>query len=167
LTGNQHNSIVVYMIPDFVDVGGPWQVLPPGVHDATLEEIEARFTTSDRRKYLFAGFKSAVVALQNAGCRSIFLDGSFVTTKPMPGDFDVCWDPSGTDDTRLDPVFLDFSDGRREQKKRFGGEFFPTTSLADGAHFFPDFFQTDKYTGSKKGIIRIQFSTHRRRKVVL
>jgi len=42
----------VYMIPAFVDIGGPRKVLPPGVHNATLEEVEKRFAMSDHRKYL-------------------------------------------------------------------------------------------------------------------
>ena len=145
------------MIPAFVDIGGPWKVLPPGIHNATLEDVETRFATSDHRKHLFSGFKSGVMALRKAGCHKIFLDGSFVTEKPIPGDFDVCWDPMRVDHTKLDPVFLDFSDRRKKQKERFHGEFFPASWLANGKHFFFDFFQIDKYTGNAKGIICIQF----------
>ncbi len=145
------------MIPGFVDIGGPWNVLPPGVHDATLKELEARFATSDHRKHLFSGLKSGVMTLRRAGCRKIYLDGSFVTEKPFPGDFDVCWDDIGIDDTKLDPVFRDFSDIRKKQKERFYGEFFPARVLADGRHRFTDFFQTDKDTGKAKGIICIEF----------
>lgn len=161
----QHYRCVI-MIPDFIDVGGPWQVLPPGVHDATLEEIEGRFATPARRRQLFLGLKNAVAALQHAGCREVLVDGSFVTAKPLPGDFDACWDPVGVDAAKLDPVFLDFSDGRKEQKRRFAGELFPSTARADGTHFFRDFFQIDKYTGNAKGIIRVHLSPKQRRKVV-
>ncbi|HUW19600.1 MAG TPA: hypothetical protein VMW16_09880 [Sedimentisphaerales bacterium] len=146
------------MIPDCIDVGGPWNVLPPGVYYATLEEIEARFATSDHRKRLFSGFRKGVLALRKAGCRKIFLDGSFVTEKPIPRDFDVCWDPMGVDISKLDRVFLDFSDRRKKQRECFQGEFFPATCLADGRHFFFDFFQIDKYTGNAKGIICISVS---------
>jgi len=146
------------VIPDFIDVGGPWNVLPPGVYYATLEEIEERFATSDHRKYLFSGFRKGVLALRKAGCRKIFLDGSFVTEKPMPADFDVCWDPIGVDPTKLDPVLLDFNDRRKKQKECFYGEFFPANLLADGKHFFFDFFQIDRHTENAKGIICIRFS---------
>jgi hypothetical protein len=145
------------MIPDFIDIGGPWRVLPPGVHSATLEEIELRFATSDHRKRLFSGFRNGVTSLHKAGCRKIFLDGSFITEKPIPGDYDVCWDSMGVNDAKLDPVFHDFSDRRKKQKDRFYGEFFPTNSIADGKRFFFDFFQIDKYTGNAKGIICIHF----------
>mgnify|MGYP006302624461 CR=1 FL=1 len=144
------------MIPAFVDVGGPWEVLPPGVHDATLEEVRIRYATSDHRKRLFDGFVEGVIALRKAGCRTILLDGSFVTAKPTPGDFDACWDPVGVDVKKLDPVLLDFAHARKNQNARYGGEFFPASALADGAHFFHEFFQIDRHTGSAKGIIRIK-----------
>jgi len=147
----------VYVIPDFVDIGGLWKVLPPGVHDATLEEVEALFASSEHRKRLFAGFKEGVIALRKAGCHKIFLDGSFITGKPIPCDFDVCWDPMGVDVAKLNPVFLDFSDNRKKQKERFRGEFFPTHLVADSKHSFFDYFQIDKYTGNAKGIICIKF----------
>jgi len=155
-TPTQHYSCV--MIPNFVNVGGPWKVLPPGVHDATLKEVEARFAMSDHRKRLFSGFRRGVMALRKAGCRKIFLDGSFVTEKPIPGDFDACWDPMGVDPTKLDSVLLDFNDRRKKQKECFHGEFFQANLLADGEHFFFDFFQIDRHTGNVKGIIRIRFS---------
>ncbi len=148
------------MIPAFLDIGGPWKVLQPGVHVATLEEVEDRFAISDHRKRLFAGLKKGIFALRKAGCRKIFLDGSFITEKPIPADFDVCWDPVGVNHVKLDPIFLDFSDGRKKQKERFHGEFFPANCLADGQRFFFDFFQIDKYTGNAKGIICIRFSNN-------
>lgn len=157
LTTGRHKNIVVYVIPDFVDIGGLWKVLPPGVHDTTLEEVESRFSTSERRKRLYSGFREGVMALCKAGCRKIFLDGSFVTEKTNPGDFDVCWDPVGVDTAKLDPVFLDFSEGRKKQKEMFKGEFFPAHLYADGKHPFLDFFQIDKYTSLAKGIICIEF----------
>lgn len=145
------------MIPDSVDIGGPWKILPPGVHIATLKEIEARFAISEHRKRLFSGFRSGVMALRRAGCRRIYLDGSFVTEKPIPGDYDVCWDSVGVNTAKLEPALLDFSNKRKKQKACFHGEFFPADYLADGKHFFLDYFQIDKYTGNAKGIICIKF----------
>ena len=91
-----------------------------------------------------------------AGCGTIYLDGSFVTDKPLPGDFDVCWDPVGVDPSKLDPVFLNFDDYRAAQKARFMGEFFPS-SMREGAtgHTFLDFFQVEKFTGGKKGVLTV------------
>jgi len=154
-TSTQQYSCV--MVPKFVDIGGPWKVLPPGVHNATLKEVEARFATSDYRKRLYSGFINGVKSLRKAGCRKIFLDGSFITEKPMPADFDVCWDPIGVNPTKLDPVLLDFNDRRKKQKECFYGEFFPANLLADGKNFFFDFFQIDRHTGNAKGIVCIRF----------
>lgn len=63
--------------------------------------------------------------LKQAGYRRVYIDGSFVTTKPNPGDIDVCWAIDGVDPEALDPVFLDFSQSRARQKARFLCEFFP------------------------------------------
>src|SRR3546814_6451323 len=60
--------------------------------------------------------------LRRAGCRVMFLDGSFVTDKELPEDFDGCWDAHGVNAIALDPVLLDFEDSRARQKEKFGGE---------------------------------------------
>ena len=146
------------MIPKAVNIKSVWDVLPPGIHDAPMEEIEQRFATNEVRKSLFEGFSRGVKALCRAGCRIVFLDGSFVTEKERPGDFDVCWEPMGVVLEKLDPVFLDFNDKRRRQKQKYDGEFFPSSSKADGTRTFMDFFQIDKYTGKPKGIIRIRLT---------
>jgi len=161
LTKYQHNDIVVFVIPPLIDIGAPWKVLPPGVHDATLEEVRARFATNPRRKALFKGLSRVCKSLKSAGCTVIFLDGSYVTDKSIPGDFDTCWDPTNVDPTKLDPVFLDFRDRRASQKSKYGGEFFPSSAPADGSHNFVEYFKTDKETGMEKGIIRIHLS-HRK-----
>jgi hypothetical protein len=41
--------------------------LPPGIHIVTLDEIEAVFVTTPRRRLLFAGLRRAVQNLQAAG----------------------------------------------------------------------------------------------------
>lgn len=96
------------------------------------------------------------MALRDAGCRTAYIDGSFVTAKEQPGDFDVCWDATGVDASVLDPVLLEFGEGRRAQKQRFGGELFPSIAAAEpGGTRFLDFFQCDRETGEPKGIIEI------------
>ncbi|MCZ7665176.1 MAG: hypothetical protein M5U22_20615 [Thermoleophilia bacterium] len=78
-----------------------------------------------------------------------------MTEKPIPGDFDACWDPGGVDLTLLDPVLLDYSHMRRAQKQKYHGEFFPSVLLADGTHTFLEYFQVEKNTGLSKGLIVI------------
>ena len=144
------------MIPRLVDIGGPWKVLPPGIHDATLREVEMSFATTPHRKRLFRGLRLALDALKKSGCSTVYLDGSFVTEKPIPADYDACWDDSGVNAASLDRVLLDFTNKRRAQKKKYMGELFPAGIRAAAGRKFIDFFQTDRHTGRKKGIIRIR-----------
>ena len=111
------------MIPEHVDIGGTWQVLPQGIHDATMEEIATRFGVTAHRRMLFDGFRRGVENLVAAGCANIYLDGSFVTDKGVPGDFDVCWDPVGVNDTLIDPVLLDLKQPRAAQKRKYFADF--------------------------------------------
>lgn len=143
------------MIPDFDDLGR----LPPGIHVASWSELVARFGGSPWRSRLLAGLKDALLSLKAAGCAVAYVDGSFVTEKSDPGDFDACWEEVGVNPEALEPVLLDFSGKRAAQKARFGGELFPATAPADvGGTSFLKFFQTDKATGDPKGIIAINLT---------
>jgi hypothetical protein len=148
------------MIPPLTMLAGsPWSVLPPGIHPATLEEVEAAFASNLRRRTLYRGLVDASARLRFAGCGTVFLDGSYVTGKPSPNDFDAAWDPQGVDPLRLDPVFRDFRNKRAAQKRAFGGEFFPSSMLCvDVGKSFVEFFQLDRFTGEKKGIVSISLS---------
>ncbi len=141
------------MIPAFDPATGN---LPPGVHVATWEELMARYGYTPHRLRLLAGLKDALDALRSAGCRRAYIDGSFVTAKATPGDFDACWEVAGVDPSLLEPVLLDFTNRRAAQKARYGGELFLAETAADpfGTRFV-EFFQRDKQTGDPKGIIAI------------
>ncbi len=102
-----------------------------------------------------AGLRRALDALRDAGCRTAWINGSFVTDKPWPSDYDGCWEEVGVDFARLDPVFRDLSHPRAAQKQKFGGEFFPANAPADTQLTkFRDFFQRTKEL-KPKGIIVI------------
>src|SRR6266403_2799975 len=103
------------MIPAWLANGD----LPRGVHFTTWREIEDRLSFNLRRQRLLAGFRRACAELRKAGCRLVYLNGSFVTRKEHPADFDACWDVQSVDDGKLDPVFWDFSRGRAVQKEPF------------------------------------------------
>ena len=94
--------------------------------------------------------------LKGAGCRTVYVDGSFVTSTTRPNDYDTCWDEAGVDPAALDPVLLTFDPGRAAQKAKYGGELFPASVIADpdGLSFL-EFFQTDQETGRAKGIVAI------------
>ena len=102
------------------------------------------------------GLRSALESLEGAGCRTAYVDGSFVTAKELPNDFDACWKEEGVDPDLLDPVLLTFDPGRAAQKAKFLGELFPASSNSGGGGLsFLDFFQTDRSTGERKGIVAI------------
>jgi uncharacterized protein DUF6932 len=130
--------------------------LPAGIHDATWEELDAAFGSTPRREELLEGLLRALSALQRAGCRRAYVDGSFVTSKDVPGDFDACWDAEGVDPDVLDATLLDFDNRRAAQKAKYGGELFIATDAAGPAGMrFLDFFQRDKRTGDPKGIVAL------------
>ena len=91
-----------------------------------------------------------------AGCRTVYVDGSFVTSKESPNDFDACWEEAGVDPELLDPVLLRFDAGRAEQKAIYLGELFPASigATVDGTSF-REFFQTDRAIGRAKSIVAV------------
>jgi Family of unknown function (DUF6932) len=139
-------------IPPFADSGN----LPEGIHETSWDEIADRFGTNERRRELLDGLRRALASLSAAGCRRVYLDGSFVTVKEEPGDFDACWEIAGVESALLDPVLLEFANARAAQKERFRGELFPAEAVADpdGTRFV-DYFQRDKLTGEPKGIVAL------------
>src|SRR5207244_2414452 len=69
-------------------------LLPEGVHAASLEEVKARFARfqkSDTRIRLFERFKAYVVEIKKTGLDvAIIINGSFVMPNvDEPGDIDV------------------------------------------------------------------------------
>lgn len=143
------------MIPPFDPATGS---LPPGLHEATWDEIVTRFGDTAYRRSLLVGLKKALDALRDAGCRRAYLNGSFVTGKEVPGDFDACWEVGGVDLSRLAlqaPALFDLRRGRWAQKAEYGGEVIPVDQSAPLGTSILDVFQHDKTTGALKGIVVI------------
>lgn len=153
-TSPQHNSIIVY-IPPFTASG----TLPPGIHVATWTEVAARYGWTPRRRWLLEGLRTALVMLRYAGCQTVYVNGSFVTAKEVPEDFDVCWNAIGVDPERVDPVLLTFGKRRATQRAKYGGEFFPAHFRATSEATFLEFFQIDRRSGDPKGIVSITLAS--------
>jgi hypothetical protein len=146
------------MIPDFDRNGN----LPAGVHMATWQEFSDRFGFTVYRQELLLGLRSALISLQTAGCKVVYIDGSYVTDKEIPADFDGCWDTNGVDKSLVDPILLDFRSGRWAQKAKYHGELFPASFIESmSGQTFLNFFMTDKRTGSSKGIIALDLQRER------
>ena len=71
-----------------------------------LAEVRKVFATNMSRDLLFSGFAHGFAELRAAGAKNVYLDGSFVTGKTLPKDFDCCWEIAGVDLAKLDPVFF-------------------------------------------------------------
>lgn len=142
------------MLPGFDPDSGR---LPPGEHAASWDEVVERFGWTQRRRRLLDGLAEAIELLAAAGCRQVWLNGSFVTAKDEPADFDACWATDGVDLDTLDPVLLELSDGRRAQKARFGGELFPNVIETQSGLSFAEFFQNERDT-TRKGIVVIHLT---------
>ena len=140
------------MLPAFNSDGN----LPPGIHDATAAEIRQRLGGTSHREWLIRGLFAALRELKAAGCMKAYIDGSFVTAKEVPVDFDGCWDIEGVDPTGLDPVLLTFDSGRASQKAKYHGELFPSQTVEGvSGNTFLEFFQVDRDSGEGKGIIAL------------
>jgi len=68
-------------------------LLPVGVFDCTLAEVQTRFGSfqeSDARPKLFGKLEELMTTMQRCGLfEQLVLDGSFVTGKPSPNDIDL------------------------------------------------------------------------------
>jgi hypothetical protein len=51
-----------------------------------------------RRRQLIDGLTEGLSVLAESGCQQVWLNGSFVTSKEEPGDFDCVWDTAGVPD---------------------------------------------------------------------
>ena len=141
------------MVPEFEKSGN----LPPGIFETTWEEFCERFGYTEHRKWLIKGLEIALQELAQAGCDIVFINGSFVTAKKEPRDYDMCWSINNVNPERLNSKLLDFShQGRVAMKKKYRGDLFPA-EIPEGlsGKSVLDFFQTDRETGKTKGIIAL------------
>lgn len=147
----QRYSCVV--LPPFED-----GVLPPGIHRGSWDEVRDRFGFTPHRRSLLLGAYRALLDLRQAGCRRAWLDGSFVTAKENPADFDLAWDTAGVKGALLHPVLLDTEPPRHAQHARYGGDIVPNVRERDSGTPFLDFFQQDSTTGAPRGIVEIDMA---------
>ncbi len=118
--------------------------LPEGEYEATLEEIEAVFGSSNgRRRLLMAHVHRAARNLKEAGVKAMWVDGSFVRDKAEPNDIDGCWGyGSGVDLAKIDSVFAG-KNAREETMKKYRLDFFIARIIEDASGLpFPGFFSS-------------------------
>lgn len=147
MTNGGHNNIIVTAIPPFNNYG----CLPPGIHVATMEAIRKRFAYNPKRKQLFFRFQSVVAMLASSDCPEVFLNGSFITSKEEPNDYDMCWEPCGIKATKEVRILLQ---NPQNLKQQFLGDIRPRIPSPPYQIDLVDHWQTDA-GGEAKGIIRI------------
>lgn len=132
--------------------------LPPGVHCANWCDVASHFGGNSHRAQLMGCLLAACRNLAAAGCFELLLDGSFVTEKALPGDYDAAWETAGVDPGRLDPVLLDFSNRRAAMRAKYLGDLFPASAFAAPGVLYRDFFRTDR-NGVEKGVVLIDLGS--------
>jgi len=145
----------VFVIPDLDPKTG---YLPPGIHDASWCDVVGHFGGNTHRERLIGALLTACRNLAAAGCKELLQDGSFVTAKALPGDYDATWETAGVDLNRLDPVLLDMNHPRTALKAKYLGDLFPASAQAAQGVLFRDFFKTDR-NGVEKGVVLIDLGS--------
>jgi len=137
--------------PDFEPVNG---YLPKGIHPMEWTAFCARFVWNRRRRFLKSGMHRALLNLRAAGCGAAIIDGSFVSSKDEPGDYDLAFDPIGVNGSLVDPVLLRHDDERKAMRAKYFGDVFPWGTIASSKTglIYRDFFQRDR-SGTPKGVV--------------
>ena len=138
------------MIPNFNEYG----LLPEGIHKATIEEIKHKFGSgSPKRKELFIGFQELIQLLykHKKSIKSFLLDGSFVTDKESPRDYDC-----------ILVVKKDFNFDSPEAKKlKYAKKLFYAHNFTcieedlDWYYRLINLFGHEKYTERPKGLVEV------------
>lgn len=139
------------MTPSFDPESG---YLPVGLHPWPWGDFVTAFSWNPRRRFLANGLYRALRNLKMAGCRAAIVDGSFVTAKELPGDYDAAFDPNGVNGFLVDPVLLRHTDGRKAMKAKYFGDVFPWGHVAcqTTGMIYQDYFQQDR-EGRAKGVV--------------
>lgn len=146
-------------IPDWTAQG----LLPPGVHLATLAEIEMRYCWNAHRRGVWQdGMRFLRELIGRNLSYPIYIGGSFTTDKPDPPDLDVVLDLTLADDYHQFLAAGMFRRERSQIKTDYRVDFCPNLP---GNNDFSSYFQ---YVGEKtatikglkatdrKGVLRIQ-----------
>ena len=122
------------------------KLLPPGVHEATLDEVAelfARFQRSDRRMKLMAKLREYLAALKKAGVgQAVIVDGCFVMgCVDEPDDIDVMLVHSS--EWNMDALLLPYQYSLMDKKftkKTYGLEVFSVQAGSDEEREWKSFF---------------------------
>lgn len=134
------------MLPAFTEHG----LLPPGIHDCSLEEARNYFCTNDHRLRIWDGLLNFIRLMNFFGINRdyIILDGSFVTDKTIPSDIELVFPVDLTDGSYALLCMQFFSAFHGIVKNELLVDFYPNLP---GSNDFCAFFQ---YIGGKTGMAK-------------
>ncbi len=135
--------------------------LPVGVHDCTLDEIDARFGAfqhSDRRPQLFARLQAFFAeAKSSAIIESVLVNGSFVTAEPEPNDIDLILLVRAGHDFTVDLSAREYNIlSKRRVFRRYGFDILVASVGSEQYDRYTRFFQQIRFEPRRaKGILRL------------
>lgn len=142
------------MIPQFDSQG----FLPQGLHDTSIQEIRSAFGFTPHRNRLIDGLDRFVHIWNESGFVDYaVIDGSFVTSKPEPGDIDMLLIPidGAIESDGFGDLLLSHSYDYAFTRNEFGCEAFVVfgeDEIEDGLNFFSGDRQ-----GNVRGLLRLEF----------
>lgn len=130
-------------IPNFNGDG----LLPSGRHQCTLAEAQDRFAHNDARNIIWTNLQVALTDMVAFGLSGhLYLDGSYVTDKPIPGDIEVTLDVSAEPPVKQGLAILFYVKHHDRLKNTIKVDWYPTLP---GNSDFVSFFE---YVGEKTAI---------------
>ncbi len=137
-------------------------LLPPGIHDCSVEEIGARFGTfqsTDRRPRLHRRLRAFLEEVRSTNLVvAVIVNGSFVTSKPDPGDIDLILVLPSTHDfsVALPPMAYNVLSRRRVRRRYRFDVLAAREDAREYVEYLEYFQQVRGRPGDQKGILRIQ-----------
>ena len=139
----------------------PSGLLPAGIHDCSLDEIQARFGVfrgSEARPRLFERLRDLITAMRRSGLfEAVLVDGSFVTRKAVPNDMDLLAVLSRGHDFERDLPISEYAlVSRALLRRRFGFDVVVAEKNGPVYETYVEFFSRVRDApGLRKGILRI------------
>lgn len=149
-------------IPTLNDHG----LLPAGIHDCSVEDMQASFGWNEHRRKLICGF-SQFLSNEISGVFDypVYADGSFVTDEKCPNDIDVVLELRGASDAESWRGLMFMQEHQERIRGEYRVDFWVNFRSANRrANDFVAFFQylghkTAKFKGLEsthaKGILRV------------
>jgi hypothetical protein len=139
-------------IPDFREDG----YLPEGLHQARETEVLFRFGSPTRkRRTLALQLRNWLRLARSVKARRFFVNGSFVTAKPFPGDLDAVVQLSDTFGHDLDNGVEAAAELEGLLTTHRMGDLFAAEDDADWSDWLDSFTGTREADGRRKGVVEV------------